>query len=203
MRIAGPGYPLPTDRLSVPLFQDALAADWDALAPEVQRFHGGEGRYRGLADIDRGQSPGAWLVARLFGFPPAGRDVPVEVTVTVRLGSERWTRKFGKHVFHSQITPGGPRAVCERLGIATFGLDLQLEESGLRLSVRSGRVGPLPIPRVLLPQTQASERGERGRFWFDIALEAPVIGRIVHYRGWLEPAEIAAEAVSMPQRVES
>lgn len=186
--------------MSGALFPQALGAAWSALAPEIQRFHAGSGRHRGRADIDRGRGLGARVVAAAFGFPPAGRDVPVEVTVNATWDREHWTRSFGGRRFHSRITPAGPLSVYERFGPITFTLDLRVEEGGLRLLVRSGRIGPLPIPRALLPRADATERAAGGRFHFDIALEAPLIGRIVHYRGWLAPIEIAAEAPLVPQQ---
>lgn len=51
-----------------------------------------------------------------------------------------------------------------------------------------GRLGPLPLPRALLPESRATEGAEDGRFRFDVELRAPLgLGPIVRYRGWLAP----------------
>ncbi|MBC7141877.1 MAG: DUF4166 domain-containing protein [Rhodobacteraceae bacterium] len=49
-----------------------------------------------------------------------------------------------------------------------------------------GRLGLLPLPRPLLPESHATERAEDGRFRFDVELRAPLgLGPIARYRGWL------------------
>ncbi|MGR3707824.1 MAG: DUF4166 domain-containing protein, partial [Alterinioella nitratireducens] len=53
----------------------------------------------------------------------------------------------------------------------------------------SGRVGPIPMPRWLLPVSEAREHVRDGRFHFDVSLRAPITGAlIVRYRGWLVTA---------------
>jgi hypothetical protein len=37
----------------------------------------------------------------------------------------------------------------------------------------------------------AREWEEDGRFWFDVPIALPLIGLIVHYRGWLAPSVAA------------
>jgi hypothetical protein len=39
----------------------------------------------------------------------------------------------------------------------------------------------------LAPQGHAVESEQDGRFRFDVAIRAPLIGAIVRYRGWLKP----------------
>lgn len=49
------------------------------------------------------------------------------------------------------------------------------------------RLGALPLPSALAPRTRAHEEvDEQGRFIFDVEISAPLIGRLVRYRGWLE-----------------
>jgi len=55
--------------------------------------------------------------------------------------------------------------------------------------VAGGRFGPFPLPRWLLPGSEAREYVEDGRFHFDVRLLAPVTkALIVHYRGHLSAA---------------
>jgi hypothetical protein len=39
----------------------------------------------------------------------------------------------------------------------------------------------------------AFEMVEDDRFWFDVSLRLPLVGLLAHYRGWLQPDEIAAD----------
>ena len=69
-------------------------------------------------------------------------------------------------------------------------MDLAVEAhaAGLDMAVTGWRLGSLPLPRRLRPTTRASERIDaQGRFRFDVALFLPLIGLLVHYRGWLVP----------------
>jgi hypothetical protein len=41
------------------------------------------------------------------------------------------------------------------------------------------------MPMALAPRTPAREWQEDGRFQFDVSIALPLIGPVVHYRGWL------------------
>lgn len=175
--------------MSAPLVSAVLRADWDRLAPPIRAFHGSPGHHRGEADIDRGSGLLAGIVARAFGFPRPGRGVPVSVTVEATRDGERWTRDFGGQRLRSELRALGPGLIEERFGPTVFRLAVSTQGDGLRLRILSGRVFGLALPRLLMPSTEAVERAEAGRFRFDIAIAAPLVGRIVHYRGWLAPVE--------------
>ncbi|MEM9146424.1 MAG: DUF4166 domain-containing protein [Pseudomonadota bacterium] len=175
--------------------QAALGTDWDRLAPALRQFHSG-GTHHGRAEVTRGAGRLAALTAWAFRFPPAGRDVPVAVAVRPTPRGETWERDFGGHRLVSEITLAGPGRLRERFGPARFLLALVREGAGLRLEILSGTLFGLPIPRALLPVTEAREHAEAGRFAFDIAIAAPLVGRIVHYRGWLEPVDAGPPAMA-------
>jgi Domain of unknown function (DUF4166) len=44
----------------------------------------------------------------------------------------------------------------------------------------------IPLPLALAPQGIAREWEEQGRFRFDVPIALPLVGRIVHYTGWLD-----------------
>ncbi|MEL6218721.1 MAG: DUF4166 domain-containing protein [Pseudomonadota bacterium] len=184
--------------MTVSPIRAALDQEWPQVAQCLRIFHAGPGLYAGRADIDRGRNPLARCVASLFGFPPAGRDVPVTVAVEALATGERWTRTFGDRSFQSHICPAGPGCMQERFGPCCFRVGVELKEGAISLTVLSGRIGPLPFPRVLLPSTVATERAVDGRFHFDISLAAPLIGLIVHYRGWLEPVDGPGSGMARP-----
>lgn len=73
-----------TDRISapfVPLFPGVLGSAFDRLPDAVQATHrtADVSRWQGHASVRRGQSFWSRLLSRIFGFPPTGDNVAVEV----------------------------------------------------------------------------------------------------------------------------
>lgn len=174
-----------------PLFPVLLGASFDTLPAAVQASHAtlADLRLEGRAEITRGR--GAWpgLIALLFRFPPAGRDVPVTVLKSRDGDRETWERRFGPRRFRSILRPEGG-AMTERFGPATFILGLTIADGALHYPVRAARIGPVPLPAWALPVSHAQESEEDGRFRFDVAIHAPITkALIVRYRGWLVPVE--------------
>jgi hypothetical protein len=125
------------------------------------------------------------VIGALFRFPQATDDIAVHVTMTPVEEGEVWERQFGDQLFRSELRRNGAH-MTERFGPLTFRLGLHVCEGQLHFPVQSGRMGPIPLPRWLLPQSIAHEYAADGRFHFDVALKAPLTGAlIVHYKGWL------------------
>ena len=133
-----------------------------------------------------------------MGMPPAG-TTPLHVAFTERDGAERWTRDFGGHRFSSVLSErkGG---VTERFGPLAFHFDLPSDGEGLRMALSGWSAFGIPLPRLLAPRIAAREWQEGERFRFEVEVAMPVIGRIVHYTGWLRPAR-EAEPAQRSQRV--
>ena len=131
--------------------------------------------------------PLAALAARLIGFPPAQDACAVEVAIDADGERSVWRRRIGGHAFSSVLSaPREGGRVRERFG--PLSMDLRLTPEGERLvyRVEGWRLGPLPLPRALGPTTTAHEEVDaEGRFVFDVEISAPLIGRLVRYRGWL------------------
>ena len=124
----------------------------------------------------------------MVGFPKATDDIAVTVAMIPSKGGEVWERRFGDQLFRSHLREKGGQ-MTERFGPFTFTLGLQVMEGRLYFPVKAGRLGPIPLPRFLLPQSVAHEHAEKGVFHFDVALKAPLTGAlIVHYRGTLRRA---------------
>ncbi|MBY8976072.1 DUF4166 domain-containing protein [Rhodobacteraceae bacterium NNCM2] len=172
-------------------FRVAMAERWGTLPPVLQDFHDGASprRFRGRAEITRGPSRLAGLIATFFGFPEAAEDVPVVITVTSDGKGERWERMFAESRMTSRVTRGAPGAVRERMGPCTFQLDIRQIPLGITLTVGRGWVLGIPIPARLLPISDATEVEHDGAFCFDIHLALPILGKMVQYRGWLKPEE--------------
>jgi hypothetical protein len=150
-----------------------------------------EKRAEGRADIEGGSGPLSRLVRAAFGFPKAGRDVPVSVRFELRDGVETWRRSFAGRPMSSRQHAGSGRReglLVERFGPFAFGLAVVTDARRLQLVTRSWSVFGVPLPLWLAPRGVAYEWEEDGRFRFRVAIEHPLTGPIVRYSGWLVPA---------------
>jgi hypothetical protein len=173
--------------LPPPLYARVMGQRFSALPAAVQRMHWlcADGGASGEADVVRGRNPLARLVAFLMRFPPAGSH-PLHVSFLERDGVERWTRHFGDRSFSSHLSEQAGQLV-EQFGALRFVFDLPSDEHGLEMRICRWSVFGLPLPLALAPRTCAREWEEDGRFRFDVPISLPLIGRIVHYTGWLQP----------------
>jgi hypothetical protein len=172
-----------------PLFSRFLGADFASLPPAVRAGHDVHAplSMTGRARVTRGTSLWSRVLAGVFGFPPAADDVAVRVTMTPQNDGELWERRFGDKRFWSFLSVQDG-AMTETFGPFTFRLGLHVADGMLFYPVASGRLGPIPLPRFLLPQSTAREFAQAGRFHFDVQLHAPLTGALmVHYQGWLVP----------------
>ncbi|GAB5467268.1 MAG: DUF4166 domain-containing protein [Rhodospirillales bacterium] len=180
-----------TEEARPSLFQSALRERWDRLPPCVRRLHSVQDieSFSGLSEITRGASLMARLAARIFGFPKAGREVPVTITKTRTASGETWERRFAERRFRSHLTPAkAPYRYRERFLFLNYEQDLPVVDGTLHLPVRRGWCLGLPIPKALLPRSDSREYEEDGSFHFDVALSAPLGGGlIVRYRGSVRP----------------
>jgi hypothetical protein len=149
----------------------------------------------GLSDIEG--APG--LLARTFcwgaGLPAPGRDVPVTVAFApAGNGREHWRRRFGERRHESVMRAGRGRdrgLLIEHFGWFDLLFRLSVEETGLRWRSVGWRLGGVALPLVFMPEVDALESGEAGRFTFDIAVAFAWLGPVLRYKGWLEPAASA------------
>jgi saccharopine dehydrogenase-like NADP-dependent oxidoreductase len=173
-----------------PLFQRAVDG-FGAMPEAVRTAHAFDPArdLHGRVDVDGAQTWLARVVARAVGFPATGRDLPAAVTMERDGDGEIWIRRFGTYEFRSILNAGDrPGALTERFGALTFDLDARADASGFTLAITRARLGQIRLPRVLTPQTQAAAHvDEQGRYRFDVTIEMPLIGRLVRYRGWLQP----------------
>jgi len=172
---------------SDPLYARVMGTRFNALAAEVRGMHAvlRDGGANGRATVARGTHPLARFIAGLMRFPPAG-DHEVHVSFAERDGIETWTRDFGGHRFSSRLSQQGA-CLVERFGALRFRFDLPSDGNGLRMVMRGWSFLRLPLPLSLAPRSEAREWAEENRFQFDVPIALPLIGTIVHYRGWLTP----------------
>lgn len=173
------------------------------LPPVVARFHAldGEAVWRGEASVQGAATALGGLVARLVGFPPAARSLPVAVMVERRPAGqdgtppdEIWTRRFGDRSFRSVFSSSRDGRAIERFGPFRFRLGLAVDPEGrLAYPVLGWSLGRAALPRWLMPRSETFEwQDEQGRFRFEVDVSLPFLGRLVGYSGWLTPAPQAA-----------
>ena len=171
------------------LFQQALGPAFATLSARVQDLHAvmSHRRWRGRAQVTRGRGLMARIIATIMRFPPESSDTPLTVTMERRGDTERWTRNFDGRRFQSTLRWNGIR-LTERFGLLTFTIALQAHDGNLHYPVTSGWCAGIPIPRWALPRSDTIESTDADHATFDVALSLPIIGAIVRYQGWLEPA---------------
>ncbi|WP_306142888.1 DUF4166 domain-containing protein [Roseibium sp. MMSF_3412] len=176
------------------LFHRALGARFDDLPQAVRDLHTitDEKRWQGRASVTRGKSGIGSLICRIVGFPPEAVDIPVSVTIERRGHTEVWCRDFGGNAFKSVLCLRDTEQrghITERFGVMAFDIDLQLEDGRLHFPVSRGRILGLPMPRAVLPVSQASEFETDGHFHFDVQVSLPGVGVLVRYQGHLSPVQ--------------
>jgi NAD(P)-dependent dehydrogenase (short-subunit alcohol dehydrogenase family) len=181
-------------RCSAGAFETAMGPQAYASLPGVIRaFHDPAGYpvWQGEASVERGTSLASRIVAKVMGLPKAGQGHTVKVSVERQAdASEVWTREFSGKKFSSKLTLGKDSKLQESFGPTTFTLGLTGSALGSDLPILDGRAFGIPIPRFFLPTSTAREFvDEQGRFRFDVRLDLPIFGLLVHYRGWLAPAK--------------
>lgn len=176
-------------RPCIPLYRRVLGESFDILPVPVLAMHEicGDGGAFGEATVERGSNPLARLIGWVMRFPPAGR-YDLHVGFTEKDGREVWTRDFGSHRFHSELSERDGR-LTERFGPMRFTFDLPVSPSGLGMKIVRWTAFGLLMPLWLAPRVSASESVEQGRFAFDVAIALPLVGRVVHYCGTLRRIE--------------
>jgi hypothetical protein len=177
------------DDCPTPVFATFLGADFASLAPAIRAGHDVRDALTltGRASVTRGTSMWSRFLAHIFGFPPVAKDVAVSVKMTAQNGGELWERRFSGKLLRSFLKVKD-RAMTESFGPFTFTLGLHVQDGALFYPVVSGKFGPVPLPKLFLPQSIAREYEADGRFHFDVQLRAPLTGGLmVHYQGWLRP----------------
>jgi NAD(P)-dependent dehydrogenase (short-subunit alcohol dehydrogenase family) len=170
------------------LYERVMGEDFGLLPPAVRALHrvNGDLAASGMAEVTRGKGLPARLLCRLMGFPAAAAQVPVSVWMREEDGVETWRRDFGGTAFSSRLAQRGALLI-ERFGPIRFGFTLRPEPDGLTMHFARWWLGPLPMPRFLMPRGTAREYEAEGRFHFDVPIALPLVGPVIHYRGWLAP----------------
>ncbi len=178
------------------------AQKFNALPSELRDFHDTQAYpvWHGGADIETGSGILPTLISNLFGFPKAGKNVPLTVSVERGVKSdgvpfETWTRNFDGRIFSSQLSLSDDGFFREQFGPLSFVIGLDADIVNLVMPVQSWRLltpfGAIALPLWLAPKSETREyQDEEGRFRFDVKLSLPLIGLLAHYKGWLKSGDI-------------
>ena len=191
-------YGLQFDGAETPVYEKIMGSAYKDLYPAIAELHrtGDKTRlFKGACNVTRGRNPLSHIVAAVMGFPKSGTAVPVTVTVTPDAIGETWERNFNGKRFSSHHSLGQgkwARHITERFGPIRIQMAI-LEDAGkLRIDTRGWSLFRLPLPSFLKPSGDVYEtQDEQGRFVFHVDLNAPLLGRLCKYHGWLEPVEKA------------
>jgi hypothetical protein len=170
-------------------FSALLGSAFDGLAEPVRRLHaGGPRRFAGRASVDRGTNALGRLMGWIAGLPPAAVDAPIVVDLAPDGVFEYWTRRFGAHAMTSRLHAGSDGLLHERLGPVTFRFRLVADGEAIAWRVAGARALGVPLPASWFAGVAAREGRDGVRYTFDVLAAVPFVGRIVHYRGWLDVA---------------
>ncbi len=179
-------------------FQSILGAGFAQLPAPVRRLHGlsQDAATAGRAKITAARNPFAWLLCRLAGLPVPGSDVPVTVSFHLDRplggseGGEYWRRRFAGRRYASAMRAGTGAAaglLVERFWPFVYHHRLTASADGVAWQLVKWRLLGIPLPQWTLPTVNCFETGDGERFVFDIDVVFPLIGPVIHYRGWLLP----------------
>jgi NAD(P)-dependent dehydrogenase (short-subunit alcohol dehydrogenase family) len=174
---------------NVGMFASALGARMDVMPALIRDIHDGlrTRLLRGRADVSGASHVAGRLVARAFGLTRQQGALIATVTLVPQEGEEIWSRRFGRTTFRSRLRADArPGRLTEQFGPFVILLRIAAHEEGFDLTVVGWRLGPLPRPAILAPRSKARAFvDDDGCYRFDVAVTLPLIGALVHYRGWL------------------
>jgi len=173
-------------RLPAPLYRRVMGPAFDALPGPVRRMHepASNAPAEGEAIVTGARNVLGRIVGRIMGFPPPGTH-RLQVTMAERDGAETWTRDFGGRRFSSRLSLQGSH-LAESFGPLRFRFELPGGPEGLTMVMRGWSAFGIPLPLALAPRSEAREWAEGDRFHFDVPISLPLVGQLVHYRGWLQ-----------------
>lgn len=172
------------------LYRKALGDAFHALPEALKRFHSSDpvALYSGMAVLEQG-GWAARVAARLAGYPTMSGSVPIRLTITRDDTTEVWERHFGDHRVRSVQRPGPNGTILEAIGPVTVVMTLHVSDGALHMPVIGMRGAGLPVPRGVLRPSGGVETAEGVGIAFDVSASALGLGRVIRYRGRLEPED--------------
>jgi hypothetical protein len=169
------------------LYRRVIGAAFEKLPGEVQRFHSLQGRWTldGRVTIFGPQTRIGALLCRILKLPAAAAETPMQFELSADPIREIWTRRFAGRPMMSTMSIAGGQLV-ESLGPLRMHFRLEASADRLVMHLERMHVGGVRCPRSLMAVIHAQETADPGRLHFDVQASLPMLGRIVHYRGYLD-----------------
>src|SRR5204863_4019663 len=95
---------------------------------------------------------------------------------------------FAERRYVSALSTGSGRDqghIIEHFGLFDLKFRLTPRSDGLQWSLAGWRLIGLPLPSWSVPHVCCLESTDDERFTFDIDVTFPLLGWLIHYRGWL------------------
>lgn len=168
------------------VYRKALCADFDALAPLVQRFHAeSDTPWNGMAQVRWSHRQLVRALLWLARLPKEAERTPLTVRVLAKGNGEIWQRQFGRQKMVSAQRLRD-RTLYERFGPIALLLENRVHEGALhQMCYRSSLLG-MSLPRVLRIEIAAREWEADGRFNFSVEISLARFP-LIRYHGWLSP----------------
>ena len=168
------------------LFSSLLRQDFERLPIQLRTVHDGRARKRlsGRCRVERGAHPLISILALVASLPPSHADTKTSVDITCDGDTETWTRNFDGHVMRSRLWKHDS-LLAERLGAVTLRFRLTVEHSRIVWRVAGAGIFGIPVPKAWFAGCEATESVVDGRYEFDVRATLPIVGLLIHYRGWL------------------
>lgn len=190
-------------------FQHLLAADLAKVPSPVRRFHTlpHDLHTAGAAEVTAASNPLARLLCIFAGLPKPGRDVPVTVGFHPdgKGGGETWHRRFAGRRYSSAMRAGSGRhagLLAEDFPPFVYFHRLTPSAAGVEWRLVAWHLLGIPLPRWTLPDIRCFEGADsEGRYTFDIDVVFPLVGPVIHYRGWLIPCDDIDDATPTRAKV--
>jgi hypothetical protein len=132
-----------------------------------------------------------------------GQPVTVAFTTDAK-GVDRWVRNFNGRIYKSVLWAEEPSRshLLERMGLLTTRFALAAKPDRLTFDIVGMSLLGVPLPRWIRPRCHAFETGQARAFAFDITIEMPPFGRLIHYRGVLSQV-VPSQGETLPAHTTS
>jgi hypothetical protein len=164
----------------------------------IQRSHRETIHLAGTITVERGRGLGG-MIAAVMRMPKNNNQCRLTVLGEHTAEDMTWTRRFDGKVLRSLFRRDGAFLI-EAMGLIRLRMTPIVEGGRLWYRLDEARLGPLPLPRLLMPSLLAWEGERDGRYDFEVEVGLPFVGRIVRYAGLVDLVEDASVAGSVSRR---
>ena len=169
------------------LFQRVIGAPFDTLPAPIRVIHDGAPlrHCEGSSRVERGSGWLSRLCGALTSLPAAAEETPLRVTIRAGADHETWERNFGGRMMRSRFRVHDG-LLEESLGPASFRFRLVAQADAIEWKLAGVRCLGLALPMSWFDRFTARESFEGGLYRFDVRVELPMTGLLVHYDGTLD-----------------